>query len=103
MDGLDPLSFVELDPPTARGPLSDDKTLKIAVSGVSPSPQRAHSNAIAERERRLRFQRSVRFGTRAARFPQLIHHVSSIFPHPHFSLSDPRRFYINDRVCFYFV
>jgi hypothetical protein len=34
MNGLDTLSIVELDAPTTRGPLSDDNTLKIAVSGV---------------------------------------------------------------------
>src|SRR3981189_524786 len=69
MYGLDTLSFKELDPPAARGPLSDNNALKIAVSGVSRSPQRAHSDAITEHERLLRFQRSVCFGTRAARFP----------------------------------
>jgi hypothetical protein len=57
MYGLDTLSFKELDPPAARRPLSDNNALKIAVSGVSRSPQRAHSDAITEHERLLRFQR----------------------------------------------
>jgi hypothetical protein len=55
MDGLDTLSFIELDPPTARGPSSDDNTLKIAISGVPRSPQRAQSDTITARERLLRF------------------------------------------------
>jgi hypothetical protein len=55
MDGLDTLSFIELDPPTARGPSSDYNTLKIAVSGVSGSPQRAHSDTITACEQLLRF------------------------------------------------
>src|SRR5258705_2169752 len=59
MEGLDTLSFKELDPPAARRPLSDNNALKVAVSGVSRSPQRAHSDAITEHERLLRFQRSV--------------------------------------------
>jgi hypothetical protein len=49
MNGLDTPSSVELDPPTARGSSSDDEALAIAVSGVSRSPQRAHSDAIAAR------------------------------------------------------
>jgi hypothetical protein len=68
MQGLDAFSFIELDPPTARGPASDDDTLKITVFGMPRLSQRAHSHAIAKHERRLGFQRGVALRTRADRF-----------------------------------
>jgi len=46
MEGLDILSFIELDPPAARGSPSDDETLAVAVLGVTPTSPCAHSHAI---------------------------------------------------------
>jgi len=66
MDCLDIPSFVELDPPTARGSASDDEAPAIAVFGVTRSPQRAHLNAITAREGLLRLQRRIGRGIRAA-------------------------------------
>jgi len=65
MNRLNMLSLVELDPPTIRGPLSNDKTLNVPVAWVPRSPQRAHLNAITARERQLHLQRTMGRGLRA--------------------------------------
>src|ERR1700676_4164425 len=62
---------VELDPPTIRGPLSNDKTLTVPVAWVPRSPQRAHLNAITARERQLRLQRTVGRRIRPSGAPNL--------------------------------
>jgi hypothetical protein len=52
MDGLYIAAAVELDAPTARGSLSDNETLPLAVFGMPLASPRAHSHAITDREQR---------------------------------------------------
>src|SRR6202023_1436407 len=76
MDGLDAPSFVELDPPTARGrSSSDEQTLAVAVFWLTRSPPCPHSDVITLCKGLLRLRQCVCCGDHVTTFLYLHHHA----------------------------
>ena len=75
VNGLDTAPLIKFYPPTAWGSSRNDKSMAVTIFGMARSPPCAHSDAITQRQRMVRFHQCVRFGAHVPRCFRLLPRV----------------------------